>query len=89
MQHTIEHLKSTAAAIEPRESGATAEPIAHPIEDVPGVSGLTRTLVFGAIREKRLMARKSGRRTIIERAELERFIATLPTRGRKPDEATA
>jgi hypothetical protein len=89
MRHTIEHLKNTAAAIDPRESAAPAEFIAHPIEDVPRVSGLTRTQVFGAIRDKRLMARKSGRRTIIERAELERFIATLPTRGREPDKATA
>jgi hypothetical protein len=75
MEQAVEHI-------------GTARPLAYAIEDVPGVSGLTRTRVFEAIRQKQLMARKIGRRTIVEAAELERFISTLPTRGREPDEAT-
>jgi hypothetical protein len=67
----------------------TANPIAYAIEDVPSATGLTRTRIFQAIREGQLTARKLGRRTIIEATELHRFIATLPTRGREPDEATA
>jgi hypothetical protein len=73
-------------AVEPIKA---ARPLAYAIEDVPEVSGLTRTRVFEAIRQKQLMARKIGRRTIIEAAELERFISTLPTRGREPDEVAA
>lgn len=75
MEQTVEH-------------AGTPRPLAYAIEDVPGVSGLTRTRVFEAIRQKQLMARKIGRRTIVEAAELQRFIATLPTRGREPDSAT-
>jgi len=68
---------------------AAANPIAYAVEDVPSATGLTRTRVFQAIREGQLTARKLGRRTIIEAAELRRFIETLPTRGREPNEATA
>jgi hypothetical protein len=76
-------------AIEQPATTATVNPLAYAIEDVPAVTGLTRTRVFEAIRQKQLMARKSGRRTIIEVAELQRFIATLPTRGRQLEVATS
>lgn len=76
-------------AIEQSAPTATVKPLAYAIEDVPAVTGLTRTRVFEAIRQKQLTARKCGRRTLVEVAELQRFIATLPTRGREPDEATA
>jgi hypothetical protein len=74
---------------EQQAARASANRIAYAIEDVPGATGLTRTRVFQAIREGQLTARKLGRRTIIEATELRRFIETLPTRGREPDEATA
>ncbi len=59
------------------------QPLAYCVEDVPRVSGLTRTRVFEAIREKRLTARKDGRQTIIEADELRRYLTTLPTKGRE------
>jgi hypothetical protein len=60
--------------------------IAYAIDAVPAVAGVTRTQVFEAIKAKELTARKRGRRTIIEAAELRRWISTFPIRGR---EATA
>jgi hypothetical protein len=50
-------------------------------------TGLARTRIFAAIRNQELMARKSGKATIIELDELARFVKSLPTRGRRPEEA--
>jgi excisionase family DNA binding protein len=61
------------------------QPLAYPIEQVPAVSGVPRTKVFEAIRRGELMARKIGRSTLIEHAELQRFLSSLPIRGRRPD----
>jgi hypothetical protein len=68
---------------------ATLEVIAYPIDEVPSIAGVTRTQVFEAIRAKELMARKRGRRTLIEASELRRWVSTFPTRGRAPDEVAA
>jgi hypothetical protein len=65
------------------------EIIAYPIEMVPVVAGVTRTQVFQAIRDKELTARKRGRRTIIEVAEVKRWISSFPTKGRKPELAAS
>lgn len=59
--------------------------IAYPIEAIPLVAGVTRTQIFQAIKNNELMARKRGRRTIIEVDELRRWISTFPTKGRVPD----
>jgi excisionase family DNA binding protein len=47
-------------------------------------TGLTRTRIFAAIRDKKITARKDGKSTVIEISEIERWIKTLPTRGRVP-----
>jgi hypothetical protein len=65
------------------------QPLAYPIEQVPAVSGVPRTKVFEAVRKGQLMARKIGRSTLIEHAELQRFLTSLPTRGRRPEAAPA
>jgi hypothetical protein len=52
------------------------------------VTGRSHTRIKKAIREKELMARKDGRATILERTELQRWISTLPTIGREPEQAT-
>ena len=41
-------------------------------------AGVERDHIYGAIREKRLDARKLGRRTIITYDSLERFLQELP-----------
>lgn len=48
-------------------------------------AGVSRTKIFEAIRENALTARKSGKTTIIEPPELQRWIRSLPSRGRAPD----
>ena len=48
------------------------------------VSGRTRTRIFEAIRKEELTARKDGRATLIEAAELQRWLRSLPTTGRSP-----
>jgi hypothetical protein len=50
-------------------------------------AGVSRTRIFEAIRDGALTARKSGKTTIIEPPELQRWIQSLPTRGRTPDAA--
>jgi hypothetical protein len=47
-------------------------------------TGFSRTRIFNAIRDRELTARKDGKATVIETAELVRWIRTLPTRGREP-----
>jgi hypothetical protein len=65
------------------------EPVALRIEIVPQATGLARTRVFQAVANKELTARKHGKATIVEVAELRRWISTFPTRGRSPDKSAA
>ena len=48
-------------------------------------SGLSRTRIFQAIRDKKLTARKDGKATMIEAEELVRWIRSLPAHGRQPE----
>jgi hypothetical protein len=65
------------------------EVVAVPLESVPHLTGLSRTRIFGAAKDGRLIVRKDGRTSIVELAEVRRYIRTLPTRGREPVEAAA
>ena len=47
-------------------------------------SGLSRTRIFRAIRDKKLTARRDGKATINEMDELARFLHSLPAHGRQP-----
>lgn len=70
-----------------------------PAVDVPRLSltpdeaasstGFARTRIYNAIRDKELTARKDGKATVIEVDELKRWIRSLPTRGRTPEESNA
>jgi excisionase family DNA binding protein len=52
--------------------------------------GCGRDMVFDAIREGKLLARKPGSRTtLIEIEEARRWIASMPTRGRSALQANA
>lgn len=70
-------------------AATTVQPIAYAIEQTPEVSGIPRTKIFAAIKAKELTARKCGRSTIIEAPELQRWIQSLPVRGREPIPAAA
>jgi excisionase family DNA binding protein len=48
-------------------------------------AAVSRTKIFEAIRDGALTARKSGKTTIIEPSELQRWVRSLPVRGRVPD----
>jgi excisionase family DNA binding protein len=63
-------------------------PLAYPPTQAARVTGRSRTRIFKAIKDRELTARKDGRATLIERAELERWIAALPAIGR-PEQAAA
>jgi excisionase family DNA binding protein len=47
-------------------------------------AAVSRTRIFEAIRDGTLTARKSGKVTIIEPSELQRWLRSLPVRGRVP-----
>jgi excisionase family DNA binding protein len=63
------------------EDKADLQPTSYPIEEAAAATGLTRTHIFRAIRDKKLKARKAGRRTIIERDELANYVKSLPVIG--------
>lgn len=42
-------------------------------------SGLSRTAIYEALKQGKLSARKAGRRTLIPFADLEAYLASLPT----------
>lgn len=60
-------------------------PLAYPPADAAKVTGRSRTRIYKALREKELTARKDGKATLIERAELARWLNSLPTIGRDPN----
>ena len=67
------------------ETSLFNEPLAYPPTIAAKVAGRSRTRIYSAIRDKELTARKDGKATLIERAELARWLKTLPTIGRDPD----
>ncbi len=48
------------------------------VRDATTYSGLTRTRLFGLLSQKKLAARKAGRQTLLERASIDAFMASLP-----------
>jgi hypothetical protein len=63
----------------------TVEVVAVPLESVPHITGLSRTRVYGAAASGRLTVRKDGKTSIVELAEIRRYVRSLPSRGREPD----
>ena len=58
-------------------------------DDAAAATGFSRTRIYGAIRDGELTARKDGKATVIEVSELQRYIRSLPTRGRQPEMSAA
>jgi hypothetical protein len=63
--------------------------IAIKIEDAPIVTGASRSRIYGAIRQKKLTARKAGRSTIILIDGLAAWLRSLPAVGKPPETGTA
>lgn len=54
-------------------------PIAVTIPDAVKISGMSRSALYEALKRGDLTARKAGRRTLISFADLEAYLASLPT----------
>ena len=54
-------------------------PIALTVEDAVNAAGISRSALYLAIKRGDLIARKAGRRTLITYADLEAYIANLPS----------
>jgi len=54
-------------------------PIAVTIPDAVKATGMSRTSIYDALKRGDLSARKAGRRTLISFADLEAYLASLPT----------
>ncbi|MEQ1771464.1 MAG: helix-turn-helix domain-containing protein [Devosia sp.] len=55
-------------------------PLSVTIEQAVEVTGIGRSKMFEAVREGKLLARKSGSRTIVLYSDLIKFIESLPVR---------
>ena len=58
-------------------------------DDTATATGFSRTRIFEAVRDGDLTARKSGQATVIEVAEIARWLRALPTKGRQPEQVAA
>ena len=54
-------------------------PIAVTIHEAVKLSGMSRTSIYEALKRQDITARKAGRRTLISFADLEAYLANLPT----------
>jgi len=54
-------------------------PITVTIPDAVKATGMSRTSIYEALKRGDLTARKAGRRTLIAFADLEEYLASLPT----------
>jgi excisionase family DNA binding protein len=54
-------------------------PIAVTIPDAVKATGMSRTSIYEALKRGDLTARKAGRRTLISFADLQAYLARLPT----------
>jgi excisionase family DNA binding protein len=54
-------------------------------DEAAEATGFSRTRIFNAIRDGEMTAHKDGKATIIEVAEVVRWVRSLPTRGKPPE----
>jgi excisionase family DNA binding protein len=64
-----------------RQQAERAPPLAYSIAQVVAMLGIGRDKLYHEIREKKLIARKAGKRTLILAADLESYLASLPRAG--------
>ena len=58
-----------------------ATPIAVTIPDAVKATGMSRTRLYDALKRGDLSARKAGKRTLINYADLQAYLASLPAYG--------
>jgi excisionase family DNA binding protein len=71
--------------IQPNATGRAIARLGLTPDEAAISAAVSRTKIFEAIRDGRLTARKSGKTTIIEPSELQRWVRSLPVRGRIPE----
>jgi excisionase family DNA binding protein len=71
-------------SIQPDVTGRAIPRLGLSPDEAATAAGISRTRIFEAIRDGTLTARKIGKATIIEPDELQRWLRSLPTRGRAP-----
>jgi excisionase family DNA binding protein len=58
-----------------------AKPRAYRISEVCALTGLGRTTIYHAIKNRELLARKCGRSTLVLASDLDNFLNELPVTG--------
>jgi excisionase family DNA binding protein len=72
-------------SIQPNITGRAIPRLGFNPDEAAASAGVSRTRIFEAIRDGTLTARKVGKATIIEPDELQRWVRSLPVRGRIPE----
>ena len=54
-------------------------PLAVTIPEAVKLSGMSRTAIYEALKQNAITAKKAGRRTLIPFADLQAYLASLPT----------
>lgn len=65
----------------PNEAAGAAAPMAFSIDDATRIMGISRATLFREINRGRLPAVKVGRKTLITRAGINNWLASLPVRS--------
>jgi excisionase family DNA binding protein len=76
-------------SIQPDVTGRAIPRLGLSPDEAATAAGISRTRIFEAIRDGTLTARKIGKATIIEPDELQRWLRSLPPRGRIPEAPNA
>jgi excisionase family DNA binding protein len=63
-----------------------ADKLLYSVADACRALGISRTTLYQLRKDGRLVSRKLGRRTVILAADLQAFLATLPTQSNAPEE---
>jgi excisionase family DNA binding protein len=74
-------------SIQPNITGRAVPRLGLTPAEAAESAGVSRTKIFEAIRDGTLTARKAGKSTVIEPSELQRWVRSLPVRGRVPDDS--
>ena len=66
------------SSISDRETTMENVRVAHSVGSAAAIAGIGRSTLYAAIRDRRLVARKIGRRTIILVSDLQNWLQSLP-----------
>lgn len=67
----------------------TLKRLAYPIAEAAAAAGISRSQIYNLVRNRDLPAHKIGRRTLVLAANLEHWLASLPTFGSQSGDPAA